>query len=50
MAATKRLSVLLLVFVFVELLGAVRVTIRERQLITEPFLLVGFTPRSRRSW
>ncbi len=40
-AATELLSVLLLVFVFVELLGAVRVTIRERQLIAEPFLLVG---------
>jgi uncharacterized membrane protein (DUF373 family) len=40
-AATELLSVLLLVFVFVELLGAVRVTIRERQLMAEPFLLVG---------
>jgi uncharacterized membrane protein (DUF373 family) len=40
-AATDLLGVLLLVFVFVELLGAVRVTIRERQLIAEPFLLVG---------
>ena len=40
-AATELLSVLLLVFVFVELLGAVRVTIRERRLIAEPFLLVG---------
>jgi uncharacterized membrane protein (DUF373 family) len=39
--ATELLSVLLLVFVFVELLGAVRVTIRERKLIAEPFLLVG---------
>jgi uncharacterized membrane protein (DUF373 family) len=40
-AATELLSVLLLVFVFVELLGAVRVTMRERRLIAEPFLLVG---------
>lgn len=40
-AATQMLSVLLLVFVFVELLGAVRSTIRERRLVAEPFLLVG---------
>jgi uncharacterized membrane protein (DUF373 family) len=40
-AATELLSVLLLVFVFVELLGAVRLTMRERRLIAEPFLLVG---------
>ena len=40
-AATQMLSVLLLVFVFVELLGAVRSTVRERRLIAEPFLLVG---------
>jgi len=40
-ASTELLSVLLLVFVFVELLGAVRTTIRERRLIAEPFLLVG---------
>jgi uncharacterized membrane protein (DUF373 family) len=40
-AATDLLSILLLVFVFVELLGAVRVTMRERRLIAEPFLLVG---------
>jgi uncharacterized membrane protein (DUF373 family) len=40
-AATELLSVLLLVFVFVELLGAVRATIRERRLLAEPFLLVG---------
>jgi uncharacterized membrane protein (DUF373 family) len=40
-AATELLSVLLLVFVFVELLGAVRKTLRERQLLAEPFLLVG---------
>ena len=41
LAATELLSVLLLVFVFVELLAAVRVTIKERRLIAEPFLLVG---------
>jgi uncharacterized membrane protein (DUF373 family) len=35
------LSALLLVFVFVELLSATRVTIREQRLIAEPFLLVG---------
>lgn len=40
-AATQMLSVLLLVFVFVELLGAVRSTIRHRRLVAEPFLLVG---------
>ncbi len=40
-AATQMLSVLLLVFVFVELLGAVRSTVRERRLVAEPFLLVG---------
>jgi uncharacterized membrane protein (DUF373 family) len=40
-ASTELLSALLLVFVFVELLSATRVTIRERRLIAEPFLLVG---------
>jgi uncharacterized membrane protein (DUF373 family) len=40
-ASTQMLSVLLLVFVFVELLGAVRSTIRQRRLVAEPFLLVG---------
>lgn len=35
------LSVLLLVFVFVELLGAVRATILERRLVAEPFLIAG---------
>jgi uncharacterized membrane protein (DUF373 family) len=39
--SVELLSSLLLVFVFVELLGATRVTIRERRLIAEPFLLVG---------
>lgn len=40
-AATALLAELLLVFVFVELLGAVRTTLAERRLIAEPFLLVG---------
>ena len=35
------LDVLLLVFILVELLGAVRTTLRERKLIAEPFLVVG---------
>ncbi len=40
-AVTDMLSVLLIVFIFVELLGATRVVIREQRLIAEPFLLVG---------
>ena len=40
-ATTETLSILLIVFIFVELLGAVRVIIRERRLVAEPFLLVG---------
>lgn len=40
-AATAALDGLLLVFILVELLGAVRATISERRLIAEPFLLVG---------
>jgi uncharacterized membrane protein (DUF373 family) len=32
---------LLLVFILVELLGAVRATIREHRLVAEPFLIVG---------
>lgn len=39
--AKSVLNSLLLVFVFVELLGAVRVTMTERSLVAEPFLLVG---------
>ena len=35
------LDSLLLVFIFVELLGAVRITLRERKLLAEPFLIVG---------
>ena len=40
-SSVELLSALLLVFVFVELLGATRVTIREQRLLAEPFLLVG---------
>jgi uncharacterized membrane protein (DUF373 family) len=39
--ARSVLDTLLLVFVFVELLAAVRVTMTERALVAEPFLLVG---------
>lgn len=35
------LDTLLLVFIFVELLYAVRQTLKERQVLVEPFLLVG---------
>lgn len=35
------LDTLLLVFIFVELLYAVRLTLKERQVLVEPFLLVG---------
>lgn len=40
-AVTTALDGLLLVFILVELLGAVRATIAERRLVAEPFLLVG---------
>lgn len=40
-ATTELLSSLLLVFIFVELLAAVRATVRERELVAEPFLIVG---------
>ena len=39
--AKSVLDTLLLVFVFVELLSAVRATMTERKLVAEPFLLVG---------
>lgn len=39
--AIKVLDTLLLVFIVVELLFAVRITIAKRELIAEPFLLVG---------
>lgn len=40
-AATGALDGLLLVFILVELLGAVRATLAERHLVAEPFLIVG---------
>lgn len=40
-AVTKALDGLLLVFILVELLGAVRATVAERNLVAEPFLVVG---------
>lgn len=40
-AVTSALNGLLLVFILVELLGAVRATVRERKLLAEPFLVVG---------
>jgi uncharacterized membrane protein (DUF373 family) len=40
-AAQEALDVLLLTFIFVELLGAVRTTLREHRLVAEPFLVVG---------
>jgi LPXTG-motif cell wall-anchored protein len=40
-AVTSALDGLLLVFILVELLGAVRATVAERQLVAEPFLVVG---------
>jgi uncharacterized membrane protein (DUF373 family) len=39
--AAETLDALLLTFIFVELLSAVRSTIRVRGLVAEPFLLVG---------
>jgi uncharacterized membrane protein (DUF373 family) len=40
-AVTAALDGLLLVFILVELLGAVRATVAERTLVAEPFLMVG---------
>jgi uncharacterized membrane protein (DUF373 family) len=40
-AVTTTLDGLLLVFILVELLGAVRATVNERNLVAEPFLVVG---------
>lgn len=40
-AVESTLNSLLIVFILVELLSAVRATIRERRLVAEPFLLVG---------
>jgi uncharacterized membrane protein (DUF373 family) len=40
-AVAASLDGLLLVFILIELLGAVRATVAERQLLAEPFLIVG---------
>lgn len=40
-AVKSVLDLLLLVFILVELLGAVRTTLHERKLLAEPFLIVG---------
>jgi uncharacterized membrane protein (DUF373 family) len=40
-AVTAALDGLLLVFILLELLGAVRATMTERKLVAEPFLVVG---------
>jgi uncharacterized membrane protein (DUF373 family) len=41
LAVEKALDSLLITFILVELLSAVRETLRKRQLVAEPFLLVG---------
>jgi len=41
LAIEHALDSLLVVFILIELLGAVRETVRKRQLVAEPFLLVG---------
>jgi uncharacterized membrane protein (DUF373 family) len=38
----------LLVFIFVELLNTVEVTVREREIVAEPFLLIGLIAAVRR--
>ena len=38
---SRTLDDLLLVFILVELIGAIRVVVRERKLVGEPFLVVG---------
>ena len=40
-AVEQALDTLLLIFILVELLGAVRTTLHERALVAEPFLIVG---------
>ena len=40
-AIEHALDSLLIVFILIELLGAVRETVRKRQLVAEPFLLIG---------
>ena len=37
----ETLDAILLIFIFVELLYAVRITLRERQIVAEPFLVAG---------
>ena len=37
----ETLNAILLVFIFVELLYAVRITLKERQIVAEPFLVAG---------
>jgi uncharacterized membrane protein (DUF373 family) len=40
-ALIDTLDAILLIFIFVELLYAVRITLRERQIVAEPFLVAG---------
>ena len=40
-ALVETLDAILLVFIFVELLYAVRITLKERQIVAEPFLVAG---------
>jgi uncharacterized membrane protein (DUF373 family) len=40
-ALLETLDAILLVFIFVELLYAVRITLKERQIVAEPFLVAG---------
>ena len=40
-ALIDTLDAILIIFIFVELLYAVRVTLKERQIVAEPFLVVG---------
>jgi uncharacterized membrane protein (DUF373 family) len=40
-ASRRMLDTLLLTFIFIELFGAVRVTLKEQRLVAEPFFLVG---------
>ena len=40
-ALLDTLDAILLIFIFVELLYAVRITLKERQIVAEPFLLAG---------
>lgn len=40
-ALIETLDAILLVFIFVELLYAVRITLKERQIVAEPFLVAG---------